>query len=132
MHDQPLPVVVALLCSDTNTGLPRQTAEERLAHHGRIVLRAAKTTPWWIRLAAQFQNLMIGLLVTAAIIAGLLGDWIDTAAILAIVVINAVLGFAQEQRAERAMGSLSRLSAPQAKVKRDGVIAVSPYGTAKL
>ena len=53
MHDQPLPVVVALLCSDTNTGLPRQTAEERLAHHGRIVLRAAKTTPWWIRLHDQ-------------------------------------------------------------------------------
>ncbi len=126
MYDQSLSSVVALLVSDIRKGLTERDAAERLARDGRNVLQIAKATRWWKRLAAQFNDLMIGLLVAAAIIAGLLGDWIDTAAILAIVVLNAILGFAQEQRAERAMGALIRLSAPQAKAKREGIIRSIP------
>ena len=126
MHDHSLPEAEALLSSDCNVGLSRKAVEERLARDGANVLLVAKATPWWKRLAEQFQNLMIGLLVAAAVLAGILGDWFDTAAILAIVVMNAILGFVQEQRAERAMGALKRLSAPQAKVRREGIIALIP------
>ena len=126
MHDHSLPEAEALLSSDCNVGLSRKAVEERLARDGANVLLVAKAAPWWKRLAEQFQNLMIGLLVAAAVLAGILGDWFDTAAILAIVVMNAILGFVQEQRAERAMGALKRLSAPQAKVRREGSIALIP------
>lgn len=126
MYNQSLPEAEALLSCDCKVGLSRAVVEERLARDGANVLLVAKATPWWKRLASQFQNLMIGLLVAAAVLAGILGDWIDTAAILAIVVLNAILGFVQEQRAERAMGALKRLSAPQAKVRREGVVALIP------
>ncbi|MEQ1827784.1 MAG: cation-translocating P-type ATPase [Pirellula sp.] len=117
-----LPSVIALLGSDTHTGLSQTEAASRLARAGKNVLQMAKSIPWWKRFAAQFQSLIIGLLVAAAIIAGLLGDWIDTAAILAIVVMNAILGFVQEQRAHQAMVALNRLSAPLARVRRDSVL----------
>ncbi len=126
MYDQPLASLVASLGSDTRNGLSQQAAAERLARDGRNVLQLAKTIPWWKRLAAQFYNLMIALLIAAAIIAGFLGDWIDTAAILTIVVMNALLGFVQEQRAEQAMGALNRLSSPLAKTKRDGITTLIP------
>ncbi len=126
MHDHSLPEAEALLSSDCNVGLSHKAVEERLARDGANVLLIAKAIPWWKRLAEQFQNLMIGLLVAAAVLAGILGDWFDSAAILAIVVMNAILGFVQEQRAERAMGALKRLSAPQAKVRREGSIALIP------
>ena len=126
MYDQPLASLVASLGSDIRNGLSQQAAAERLARDGKNVLQMAKSIPWWKRLASQFYNLMIALLIAAAIIAGFLGDWIDTAAILSIVVLNALLGFFQEQRAEQAMGALNRLSAPQAKTKRDGITTLIP------
>jgi len=126
MYDQPLASLVASLGSDIRNGLSQKDAADRLARDGKNVLQMAKTAPWWKRLASQFYNRMIALLIAAAIIAGFLGDWIDTAAILAIVVLNALLGFFQEQRAEQAMGALNRLSAPQSKTKRDGITTLIP------
>ena len=126
MYDQPLASLVASLGSNIRHGLSQQAAAERLARDGKNVLQMAKTIPWWKRLASQFYNLMIALLIAAAIIAGFLGDWIDTAAILTIVVMNALLGFVQEQRAEQAMGALNRLSSPLAKTKRDGITTLIP------
>ncbi len=126
MHDQPLTAVVANLGSDTRCGLSQSEAESRLARDGTNVLEVSKGVPWWKRLAAQFGSIMVGLLVAAALVAGLLGDWVDTVAILAIVVLNALLGFYQEQRADKAMGALNRMSYPQSKVKRDGTITLIP------
>ncbi|MCI0464389.1 MAG: cation-translocating P-type ATPase [Gemmataceae bacterium] len=74
----------------------------------------------------QFQELVIWILLVAAAISGLLGDWTDMIAILAIVLLNALLGFFQEERAERALAALQKLSAPQARVLRHGVLQVVP------
>ena len=126
MYDRPVSDVVALLGCDPNLGLNQKTVEERLVRDGKNALDIKPAYPWWKRLASQFYNLMIGMLIAAAILAGFLGDWIDTAAILAIVVMNAILGFVQEQRAEKAMTALRQLTSPKAKVKRDGVVSSIP------
>ena len=73
----------------------------------------------WHRFLGQFLEPVIGILIVASVIAGLMGEWIDTLAILAIVLLNGVLGYLQEDRAERALAALQRLSAPMAKVLRE-------------
>ena len=68
----------------------------------------------------QFNQLVIWILLAATILSGVLGDWLEAAAIFAIVLLNALLGFFQERKAEEALSSLRKLSSPGAKVLRDG------------
>jgi Ca2+-transporting ATPase len=91
-----------------------------LAEHGpnELVERGLKS-PWRI-LWEQLTGLMVVILIVAAVVSGALGDWKDAIAILAIVVLNAVLGFSQEFRAEKAMAALKQLAVPTVKVRRDG------------
>ena len=74
----------------------------------------------------QFKSLMIGVLIAAALISGFLKEWVDAVAILAIVILNAILGLVQEYRAEKSLAALRRLSAPSSKVLRDGAPRVIP------
>ena len=71
---------------------------------------------------SQFNDLVIWILIVAAVISGGMGEWADTAAIAAIVLLNGLLGFIQEEKAGRALAALQRLSAPLAKVIREGVL----------
>ena len=73
-----------------------------------------------MKFAAQFNQLVVWILIAAAVIAGATGDLIDTAAILAIVLLNGVLGFVQEERAEQALESLKKMAVPATRVRRDG------------
>ncbi|MBI3465348.1 MAG: cation-translocating P-type ATPase [Planctomycetes bacterium] len=82
--------------------------------------------PAWKRFFAQFNELVIWILIGAAVISGLLGEWADAVAILAIVLLNGVLGFFQEERAEQSLVALRKLSAPLAKVLRGGVLRSIP------
>src|SRR3982751_3141511 len=91
-------------------GLTAAAAAERLARYGRNELAHEPPEPWWRRLARQFADLLIWVLIAAAIVSGLLGEWVDAVAILAIVVLNGVLGFVQEGRAEQALAALRRMS----------------------
>ncbi|MDB5732815.1 MAG: cation transport ATPase, partial [Variovorax sp.] len=111
--------VARALATHLTTGLTAGVATERLARLGRNELASVPPEPWWRRLARQFAGLLIWILIVAAIVSGALGEWLDAVAILAIVVLNGVLGFVQEGRAEQALAALRKLSSPQAKVVRD-------------
>jgi Ca2+-transporting ATPase len=113
--------VVAALGADPERGLTSQEAARRLVEYGGNTL-GEDTGPSRLRLLLdQFRDVMIGILVVAALVSGLLLDeWIDAGVILAIVLLNAALGFAQEARAENALARLKAMSAPEAVVVRDG------------
>ena len=101
-------------------GLTEDQVSQARARQGWNRLEESPATPRWRIFAAQFRDLVIWILVVAAVISGVLREWADATAILAIVVLNAVIGFLQEERAERALAALQRLSSPMARVLRDG------------
>src|SRR4051812_32351164 len=101
-------------------GLDAAEAERRLATHGPNRLPARRIKGPLSRFLAQFNNLLIVLLVAAAGVAALLGHWLDAQVILLVVLVNAILGFVQEGRAEKALDAIRELLNPQASVLRDG------------
>jgi Ca2+-transporting ATPase len=116
---------LGLLEVDPQTGLEPREAEERLRRFGPNSVGEAKPTHPAMLLLAQFKDFIIYVLLAAALIAGvLLREYVDLAVILAIVAANAVLGFAQEYRAEKALHALKRLSAPTVRVRRGGRVEV--------
>jgi len=101
-------------------GLAPGEAGARLDHYGPNRLPEAPRASALVRFARQFNNLLILVLIAAAAITALLGHWIDTGVILAVVAINAVIGFVQEGRAEAALDALRNMLAPRANVMRGG------------
>ncbi len=101
-------------------GLTSAEAEKRLAHYGPNQLNEAPRPSFLVILWAQLNSFVVILLIIASVISALLGDYVEAAAIMAIVVLNAVLGIVQEQRAEQALAALKKLAAPDAQVIRDG------------
>lgn len=118
--------VLRKLESDQEHGLTNEQVQMRLEVHGHNRLQEAPPTPLWKRLARQFADLVIWILIAAAVLSGVLGEWVDTSAILAIVLLNGVIGFFQEEKAEQALAALQRLSAPMAKALRGGNVATVP------
>jgi Ca2+-transporting ATPase len=84
------------------------------------VLAEAPRASIWQRILDQFNNFIVLVLIAAALVSALLGDYIEAVAIMAIVLLNAALGVIQEQRAEEALAALRKLAAPEAQVIRDG------------
>lgn len=103
----------------TIEGLSSSTALERLDREGRNELKAKNKRSPVILFLQQFLNVMILVLVGAAIVSGIVGDISDTYVILGIIILNSVIGFVQEYRAEKAMEALGKLAVPTAKVIRD-------------
>jgi Ca2+-transporting ATPase len=102
--------------------LTEQEAVERLARHGPNAFRVARPVSAWFVLLRQFRSVMIVLLLVAAIIAFFLGDLLDAGAILAVLAINVLIGFATELRAHRAVESLLALEVTRARVVREGKV----------
>ncbi len=123
-HDQPISTLAAQLQTDVQHGLTPAEAAQRLQQDGPNALRQSKTVSPLALLAGQFGSLVIWVLIGAALVAAALGEVVDGIAILTIVILNAVLGFFQEYRAERAVAALARLTAPRARVVRGGHAAV--------
>ena len=111
---------------DPAQGLSIQEARRRLAEQGpnELTERSARTP--WVILWDQLSATMVLVLLTAAAISFALRDTKDAIAILAIVVLNAALGFVQEYRAEKAMAALKRLAVPSVTVRRDGRLQIVP------
>jgi P-type Ca2+ transporter type 2C len=113
------------ILSRTNSslhGLTLREAKDRLKQHGPNQLTEKNKQPAWVLFLSQFKDFMILVLVGAAIISGVIGESIDTIVILFIVLLNAIVGFVQEYRAEKAMEALKKMSAPQSTVLRDGKV----------
>ncbi|HEX9332617.1 MAG TPA: HAD-IC family P-type ATPase, partial [Anaerolineales bacterium] len=110
-------------------GLTSEEARKRLEHHGPNQLQEAPRPTFLKTLWEQLNNFVVILLIVASIISALLGDYVEAAAIMAIVVLNAVLGIVQERRAEEALAALKKLASPDAQVMRDGHrISIPAYG----
>jgi Ca2+-transporting ATPase len=127
-YQEPVDRVLAALGSDARDGLSRTEVQARLARFGRNELAADEPVPDWRRFLEQFRDpLVILLLIATALSASIWAMERDAAlpyeaiAILAVVVLNAVMGFVQQSRAERAVAALREMSAAQAKVIREGV-----------
>lgn len=101
-------------------GLSTSDAEARLLKYGRNELEEAKKKSPLGMLLRQFTDVMILILLAAAVISGIIGDVTDTIVILVIVLLNAIVGFLQEYRAEKAMQALKQMAVTQARVLRDG------------
>jgi P-type Ca2+ transporter type 2C len=111
--------VLRALGTDAASGLSNEEAARRLEERGANELEDRGTRSPWAILWDQFTSTMIVILIVAALVSALLGDYEDSIAIAVIVVLNAALGFGQEYRAERAMAALQQLSAPRVKVRRE-------------
>ena len=114
------------LNAHSERGLSSEDARDRLAARGPNELPEAHP-PSPIKLFfSQFTSVIVWVLIGAAVVSGLLEDWLDAVAILAIVLFNGVLGFIQEFRAERSLAALRKMSVATARVFRDGVLRSIP------
>ncbi len=118
--------VLKQLNTFSETGLSNEEAERRLEEFGPNQLAEKPPTSFWRMLWDQFNNFVVMMLIVASIISALLGDYIEAAAIMAIVVLNAALGVFQERRAEQALAALKKLAAPEAHVIRSGSRKIIP------
>ncbi|WP_304055709.1 cation-transporting P-type ATPase [Nitrosomonas communis] len=118
-HSQSENDVIAILQSSQN-GLSQAEAEQRLKQYGPNRLKPPQQRSAWVRFLLQFHNVLIYVLLISAVITGLLGHWIDTAVIMGVVVINALIGFIQEGKAEKALNAIRRMLSLDAIVVRDG------------
>jgi Ca2+-transporting ATPase len=127
-YQQSLDQLLEQLGADPHRGLSAEEAHRRLQTYGANALAGRKPDPAWKKFLAQFGNVLVLLLIAAGLIS--LGLWVweresqapfEAIAIFGIILLNAILGFLQEARAEQALAALSRMSAAHAKVLRDGV-----------
>ena len=125
-YARPAEVLAEELQTDLNCGVPIDAAARRLAQDGPNELPEAPPPSLLKLFLSQFTSLIVWVLIGAAIVSGLLEDWIDAAAILAIVFFNGVLGFVQEFRAEQSLAALRKMSVSLARVIREGVLQSIP------
>ena len=116
----PADEVVRALHTDPARGLTREEAAERQRRYGPNALQEAPRPGFWALLLRQFKNFLVIVLIVASLISLFLGEFVDAAAIMAIVVLNAALGVVQESKAEEALAALKKMTAPEATVLRDG------------
>lgn len=112
--------VTAMLGCDPSVGLNEDEAAKRLKHFGPNSVTARRGMPEWKRFLLQFHQPLIYILLGACVITGFLQEWIDTSVIFGVVVINAIIGFIQESKAERSIEALSRMVITEATVRRAG------------
>lgn len=120
------PAVLRELKTGDTHGLSQDVATRRLAELGRNELVGSGVKSPWRILWEQLTALMVVILIIAAMLSALLGDYKDAIAIGAIIILNAILGFSQEYRAEKAMAALKKLAVPSVRVRRDGIVKDIP------
>ena len=119
-HDLQIAEAVELLDTDLDKGLSENEAKIRLAKYGPNRVTRRSGTPAWKRFLLQFHQPLIYMLILAGAITAGLGEIVDSSVIFGVVVVNAIVGYLQESKAEKAIDSLSRLTRSDATVRRDG------------
>jgi Ca2+-transporting ATPase len=112
--------VVQYMHTDKLAGLSRSDAELRLRQHGPNKLAGKNTRDPWKIFLAQFSSTLVLILIASTLISAVLGDVKNVLSIGAIIFLNALLGFTQEHRAEKALAALRKLAVPEVKVRREG------------
>ncbi|MGD9092292.1 MAG: cation-translocating P-type ATPase [Anaerolineales bacterium] len=114
--------VLSKLMTDFEKGLSWTDAQRRIIENGpnELIDRGTKNT--WLILWEQLTAFMVIILIVAAVISALIGDYKDATVIMAIVVLNAILGFSQEYRAEKAIAALKKMAVPTVRVRREGKV----------
>ena len=120
-YHQQKPEDVLEVLNSSIKGLSHDEAQKRLVEYGPNEIKETKKKTLLGMFLDQFKDFMIIILIAAAVISGLLGDIVDTIAIVVIVVLNAVIGFVQEYRAEKAIEALKMMAMPAAMVIRNGM-----------
>ncbi|MBI5598762.1 MAG: cation-translocating P-type ATPase [Deltaproteobacteria bacterium] len=123
-HEKTVEEVLKEFGASRESGLTPDEAARRLAGYGPNKFKEPEKESRFVKFVKQFTEFIILVLMAAAIVAGFLGEWVDAGAIFAIVLLNGVIGFTQEEKAEKVLESLKKLSAPRAKVVRDGALAI--------
>jgi len=103
-------------------GLSAEEVRSRISQYGENELKEGVQRTLWGMFIEQFKNLMVIILLVAAVIAGFLGEMADTMIIMIVILLNAVLGVVQENKAEKALAALKMMSSPYTKVKRNGIV----------
>jgi Ca2+-transporting ATPase len=119
-HTMEVEQVLKELETELDGGLTPEEAKSRLERYGPNELQERKKKTPFMMFLDQFKDFMIIILIAAAVISGVIGEPADTIAIIVIVILNAVIGFVQEYRAEKAMAALKKMAAPTATVIRGG------------
>lgn len=119
VYHQPISKVLSAFKTQ-DAGLTTTEAQNRLEQYGLNELQEKKKIPAWLLFLHQFKDFMIVILAAAAVLSGIMGDATDTVIILIIILLNAVVGFIQEYRAEKAMDALKKMTVTMAQVLRDG------------
>ncbi|MDH5264466.1 MAG: HAD-IC family P-type ATPase, partial [Betaproteobacteria bacterium] len=119
-YDKPIEQLVDDFETHLEKGITQEEARKRLAAHGANELSERPRPGFLALLWDQFNNYLVIILVIAAVVSLALGEWVDSIAIMVIVVLNAVVGVIQESKAEQALAALKKMAAPNAQVIRDG------------
>ncbi|HAU1153037.1 TPA: cation-transporting P-type ATPase [Legionella pneumophila] len=118
-HEQSVEKILVTL-NTTEWGISEQESKQRLAYYGFNRLPETKSKSILLRFLLQFHNILIYVLLGAAVVTSLLQHWVDTAVIIAVVLINALIGFIQEGKAEKALDAIRTMLSPTATVLREG------------
>lgn len=123
-HALGVETVIDRLELDTSSGLASAEVEQRLQAYGPNQLAQKKPRPAWLKFLDQFNSLLIIILIGAAMLAGAVGDLHDTVVIAIVVLVNAMLGFVQEYRADAALAALKQMLTPVVRARRDGLVGM--------
>jgi cation-transporting ATPase F len=119
-HQLEMSEVVQLLQTDCQHGLAATEVSRRQKEHGLNVVTARGGTPAWKRFLQQFNQPLVYLLLGAVAVTAFLHEWVDSGVIFGVVLVNAIIGFIQESKAEKAVEALSQMVVTEATVRRDG------------
>jgi len=112
--------VLRLLEVEVGNGLTSEEIKRRQAKFGPNVVRPRRGTPAWLKFVQQFNQPLVYILLLAVGVTAFLREWVDSSVILGVVIFNAIVGFLQEAKAEKAIEALARMVATETTVRRDG------------